>query len=105
MGITIDRYHDYYVDAGNHGSYTKISLEEIIDSFTATYVGKDKLCENVLLSDITFHAIRALQELSYDTLRTTKDWEIVVPSTLVMIMPIDYVNYVKVSWSDGNGIE
>ena len=28
-----------------------------------------------------------------------------MPSTLVMIMPIDYVNYVKVSWSDGNGIE
>ena len=101
MGVTIDRYHQYYVDNGDHGSYTKISLEEIIDSFSATYVGKGKLCENVILADITFHAIRGLQELSYDTLRCTKDWEVVVPSTLVMIMPIDYVNYVRISSMSG----
>ena len=105
MGVTIDRYHDYYADAGDHGSYAKISLEEIVDSFSATYIGEGKLCENVVLNDVTFHAIRGLQELSYDTLKSTKDWEIVVPSTLVMVMPIDYVNYVKVSWSDSNGIE
>ena len=105
MGITIDRYHQYYVDGGDHGSYAKLSLEEVIDSFSATYIGKGKLCENVLLADVTFHALRGLQELSYDTLRCSKDWEIEVPSTLVMVMPVDYVNYVKLSWSDGNGIE
>ena len=105
MGVTIDRYHQYYVDGGDHGSYTKISLEEIIDSFTATYVGEGKICEGAIRHDVTFHAIRALQELSYDTLKCTKDWEIVVPSTLVMVMPVDYVNYVKLSWSDGDGIE
>ena len=105
MGVTIDRYHQYYADGGTHGSYARISLQEIIDSFSATYIGENKLCDSVLLADVTFHAIRGLQELSYDTLRTTKDWEVVVPSTLVMVMPVDYVNYVKVSWSDGNGIE
>lgn len=105
MGVTIDRYHDYYANSGDHGSYAKISLEEVVDSFSAAYVGEGKLCENVVLADITFHAIRGLQELSYDTLKCTKDWEVVVPSTLVMVMPVDYVNYVKVSWSDSNGIE
>ena len=105
MGVTIDRLHTYYGDAGNHGSYRQISLQEIIDSFTATYVGEGKLCEGVVLNDITFHAIRGLQELSYDTLKSSKDWEITVPSTLVMVMPVDYVNYIKVSWSDDNGIE
>ena len=105
MGVTIDRYHQYYADGGDHGSYRQISLQEIIDSFNATYVGEGKICEKVTLNDVTFHAIRGLQELSYDTLRSAKDWEIVVPSTLVMVMPVDYVNYIKVSWSDGNGIE
>ena len=99
MGVTIDRYHQYYADGGDHGSYRQISLQEIIDSFNAAYVGEDKICEKVTLNDVTFHAIRGLQELSYDTLRSAKDWEIVVPSTLVMVMPIDYVNYIKVSWS------
>ena len=28
-----------------------------------------------------------------------------MPATLVMVMPVDYVNYVKLSWSDASGIE
>ena len=46
-----------------------------------------------------------MQELSYDTLKSEKDWEVVVPATLVLVMPHDFVNYVKLSWSDGSGIE
>ena len=105
MAIARDAAQAYYATGGDHGSYRYIPLNEIIDSFAATYVGKGKLCENVIFPDITFHAIRALQELSYDTIKCTKDWEVVIPSTLVLVMPLDYVNYVKLSWSDGNGIE
>ena len=105
MGILKDLPIDYYDTGGDHGNYRYIPLSEIIDSFTATYVGKGKLCENVVLNDVTFHAIRGLQELSYDTFKSTKDWEVVIPSTLVLVMPNDYVNHVKLSWSDGNGIE
>lgn len=102
--------HEYYDPEGTnndrkYGHYRYIPLNEIIDSFAATYVGEGKLCENVVLNDINFHAIRALQELSYDTLKSVKSWEVTVPSTLVHVMPIDYVNYVKLSWSDSNGIE
>ena len=91
--------------APDFGSYRYIPFSEVIDSFAATYVGKNKLCENVVFNDITFHAIRALQELSYDTLRSTKDWEVEIPSSLVLVMPVDYVNYIKLSWSDSNGVE
>jgi len=105
MAIARNAAQVYYGTSGDHGSYRYIPLNEIIDSFAATYVGKGKLCEDVIFPDITFHAIRALQELSYDTIKSTKDWEVVIPSTLVLVMPLDYVNYVKLSWSDGNGIE
>lgn len=105
MAIVRDAAQTYYGTGGDHGSYRYIPLSEIIDSFAATYVGKGKLCEDVIFPDITFHAIRALQELSYDTLKCTKDWEVVIPSTLVLVMPLDYVNYVKLSWSDSNGVE
>ncbi len=111
MGI-IRQNPDVYYNSGNEdglysawGYYRYIPLTEIIDSFTAAYVGKGKICDGVLLSDITYHAIRGLQELSYDTLKSTKDLEFTVPSTLTVVMPLDYVNYVKVSWSDGNGID
>ena len=105
MGILRTDQEAYYAAGGDHGSYQFISLTEIIDSFRATYVGKGKICEKVMDQDITFFAIRGMQELSYDTLKSVKDWEIVVPSTLVMVMPVDYVNYVKVAWSDSAGIE
>jgi hypothetical protein len=108
MGIlrqSASSYYDQITSGEAYGSYRYIQLNEIIDSFTATYVGEGKLCEGVVLNDINFHAIRALQELSYDTIRSTKDWEVEVPSTLVLVMPLDYVNYIKLAWSDGNGIE
>ena len=105
MGIITSAPQTYYGSGGDHGNYRYIPLSEIIDSFNATYVGKGKLCEEVTNNDVTFHAIRALQELSYDTFRCTKDWEVVIPSTLVLVMPLDYVNYVKLSWSDSDGIE
>ena len=105
MGILRTDQEAYYAAGGDHGSYQFISLTDIINSFKATYVGKGKICEKVLDSDVTFFAIRGMQELSYDTLKSVKDWEIVVPATLVMVMPVDYVNYVKLSWSDSAGIE
>lgn len=105
MAILESNNQNYYADSGSHGDYRYISLVEVIDAFNATYVGQDKLCEKVSLPDITFHATRALQELSYDTLRSTKDWEVTIPSTLVLVMPSDFVNYVKLSWSDTNGVE
>ena len=105
MGIVRNPAQTYYGINGDHGSYQYIPLSEIIDSFAATYVGAGKICENVVLNDVNFHAMRGLQELSYDTLKSTKDWEVVIPSTLVLVMRLDYVNYVKLSWSDSNGIE
>ena len=106
MGILRSEPGAYYDNTSpDFGNYRYIPLTEIIDSFTATYVGKGKLCENVILNDVTFHAIRGLQELSYDTFRSTKDWEVEVPSSLVLVMPLDYVNYIKLGWSDSNGIE
>jgi len=105
MGILTNAEQAYYGANGNHGSYQFLSLEEAIDSFRAVYVGKGKICEDVLDQDITFHSIRAMQELSFDTLKSVKDWEVTVPPQLVLVMPVDYVNYVKLSWSDSSGIE
>tara|TARA_R110002020_G_scaffold471179_1_gene697998 strand:- start:579 stop:1562 length:984 start_codon:yes stop_codon:yes gene_type:complete len=106
MGILKPSAGLYYDNlAPDYGSYQRLSLQEIIESFNATYVGKNKICEDVLINDITFHAIRGLQELSYDTLRSEKDWELIVPASLAIVLPIDYVNYVKLAWSDGAGVE
>jgi len=97
---------NYYNNAPNgYGDYQFTSLETIIDQFIVAYVGDDKMIQKIKRVDVAFHAQRALQELSFDTFKSTKAQEIEVPATLQMVLPQDYVNYVKLSWSDSAGIE
>tara|TARA_R110002074_G_scaffold184031_1_gene349437 strand:+ start:62 stop:1294 length:1233 start_codon:yes stop_codon:yes gene_type:complete len=86
-------------------SYQFISLEDIINNFVIAYTGEDKIIPKANRTDIQFHAMRALQELSFDTFKSTKSQEIEVPPSLKMILPHDYVNYVKLTFKDSSGIE
>ena len=69
------------------------------------YVGESKIISKVNRTDVQFHAMRAIQELSYDVFRSIKSQEIEVPATLTMVLPQDYVNYVKLVRIDDDGIE
>ena len=69
------------------------------------YVGEGKIIPKIKRTDVSFHAQRAIQELSYDTFKSNKSQEIEVPPSLTMMLPQDYVNYVKLVWSDSAGIE
>ena len=106
MAITLPgaNDNDYYTGT-SLGQYQFLTLEEIIESFLATYVGVGKICENVRANDVYFHATRALQEFSYDTFRSIKAQEIVLGNNLQMILPRDFVNQVQVSFVDGSGIK
>ena len=95
----------YNQTPSNFGEYGYIYLNEIVDNFTAAYVGEGKILANVLKADVNFHAHRALQELHYDTLKSCKSQEIEVCPSLKMPLPHDYVNYVKLTWVDAKGIE
>ena len=99
-------HNQYYnISPTNFGEYGFIYLSEIIDNFKATYTGEGKILANVLGGDVSFHAHRALQELSYDTLVSSKSQEIEVCPSLKMPLPHDYVNYIKLVSIDSNGIE
>ena len=89
----------------NYGNYQFISLEDIINNFVVAYVGENKTISRIDRTDIQFHAMRAIQELSFDTFKSTKAQEIEIPPSLTMILPQDYVNYVKLTWRDSAGIE
>ena len=95
----------YYPDDKKHGNYQFINLTDIINNFTAAYVGAGKILATTLSGDINYHAHRAIQELSYDTFKSCKSQEIVLPPSLQMILPHDYVNYTKITWSGSDGVE
>eukprot|EP00919_Chromeraceae_sp_WS-2016_P059449 GHVR01141301.1.p2 GENE.GHVR01141301.1~~GHVR01141301.1.p2 ORF type:complete len:230 (-),score=26.45 GHVR01141301.1:33-722(-) len=89
----------------NWGSYAYIKLDDIINNFLVAYVGAGKLIPSVKRTDLIFFAKRAMQEFSYDTLKSIKSKELTVPPSLSLIIPQDYVNYVKMSWVDKAGIK
>jgi len=94
-----DTMHD------NNGSYGYSTLRDIIDNFLIAYVGAGKLIPSVKRSDVIFHAKRGLQEFSYDTLQSIKSQEVSIPSNLSIIIPQDFVNYVRLSWIDELGVQ
>ena len=89
----------------NYGGYAYISVENLINNFQVAYVGEGKLISSVKKTDIIFHTKRALQEFSYDTLKSIYSQELTIPSSLSVALPQDYVNYVNVSWIDEVGIK
>ena len=104
MGLLKNTQKDYY-KGNNHGNYQFTSLEDIINQFMVVYVGDNKMIPSASRMDVAFHAQRALAELSFDTLKSVKAYEIELPPSLQMILPHDYVNYTKISSVDSAGIK
>jgi len=105
MGILEQSQNSYYNDPSDFGNYQFTSLEDIINQFLVAYVGEEKIISKVSRTDVAFHAQRAMQELSFDTFKSIKSQEIELPPSNTMILPHDYVNYTKLSWSDSSGIK
>jgi len=105
MGILEQSQQSYYSDSSDFGNYQFTSLENIINQFMVAYVGEEKIISKASRTDVAFHAQRAMQELSFDTFKSVKSQEISLPPSLTMILPHDYVNYTKISWSDSAGIK
>jgi len=99
--------NDAYGEAveNNYGGYEYIKLNDIVNNFMVGYVGDGKVIQTCKKSDVVFFAKRSLQEFSYDTLKSIKSSELTVPSTLSLIIPQDYVNYVSFCYIDQLGVK
>ena len=91
--------------AGGLGYYQKTNVEDIINNFLATHVGDNKVLKKVPKYEVAFHAQRAVQEFNYDIFYSEKAIEFEISDRLAFPLPTDYVNYVKVSWTDFSGQE
>jgi len=105
MGILEQSQYSYYNDPTDFGNYQFTSLDDVINQFMVVYVGEEKIINKVSRTDVQFHAMRSLAELSFDTFKSIKSQEIELPPSLTMVLPHDYVNYTKISSVDGSGIK
>ena len=113
MGLITQTDEQYYLGPDgqwnsfdeNYGDYQFTAIGDIINNFMISYVGLEKNISKVKRTEVAFHAQRGLQEFSFDILPSMKSAEIEIGPTLNYILPIDYVNYVKLVWIDSKGIE
>ena len=100
--------YEYYENSGqqsedeNWGSYQYTNLGDIVNNFMLMYVGNDKLINNAERYNVLFHAKRGIQELNYDALKETKVIELSVADNATIVLPPDFVNWVRISlYKDG----
>jgi len=100
--------YQYYENNGNvpqdanWGEYQYVSLSDIVNNFMLMYQGDREILNNVDRYKVLFHAKRAIQELNYDAFKEIKVLELDVCDRLRFILPMDYVNWVRISvYKDG----
>jgi hypothetical protein len=105
MALLRNQTQKAYYQGDDLGNYQFTKLIDIINQFMFAYVGENKIIPKISRADIAFHAQRAMQELSFDTFKSIKSHQIDIPASLKMVLPHDYVNYTKISWTDASGIK
>ncbi|NRA77274.1 MAG: hypothetical protein HRU18_03615 [Pseudoalteromonas sp.] len=93
---------DYYADSSQHGDYQYITLNDIINNFIANR-DSDDYTSTVPRYKVLYQARRAFRELYYDAVREIRAVEIELGPTLTMVVPPDFINFVRISWVDEEG--
>ena len=94
---------EYYDNPDVQGNYQYVPLEEIINNFMMSR-DADDYTATVPRYKILYQAKRGLQELYYDVLRDIRALSLTVSPLLTIVLPPDYINYVRISWVDSEGI-
>lgn len=93
---------DYYNDSSQWGNYQYVTLDQVINDYLANR-DTDDYTSNVPRYKLLYQAQRGLRELYFDSVREIRAIELDISPTLNVILPPDFVNFVRVSWVDDEG--
>lgn len=92
----------YYEDSSKHGNYQYIKLGDLINDYMMSR-DSDDYTSNTPRYKVLYQAKRGIRELYYDILREVRAIELDLSPTLNVIIPPDFVNYVRISWVGKDG--
>lgn len=93
---------EYYSDQDNWGSYQYVTIEEIVNDIMANR-NPDDYISTTERYRIVNYVKRGIKELVFDVVQDIKAIELELSPSLNVIVPPDYVNYVRISWIDDKG--
>lgn len=89
---------EYYGNEENFGNYVYVTLEDIVYQFMQGFTGSKTVLGEVERRNVLFWAKKGVQEFTFEALKEVKAVELELGDTLDIILPPDYVEYVRVSW-------
>ena len=92
---------EYYGDPSKHGQYQYTLLSDLITDYMMSR-DSDDYTSNVPRYKVLYQAKRALRDLYSDIATDIKAIELDLSPTLNVVLPPDFVNYVRISWLDAN---
>ena len=94
---------EYYSDPSQYGNYQYVTLEDIVNNFIMSS-DQDDYTSLTARYKILYQARRAFRELYFDVMQEIRAIELDLSPTLTVTLPPDFVNYVRISWVDENGV-
>lgn len=92
----------YYEDDSQWGNHQYITIKDLVYDFMFSQTD-DSHVANVDLDLVVYHAKKVVQELYFDVVNEVISIELDLNPSLIIALPHDYVNYVRISWVDLNG--
>jgi len=92
----------YYDDSEQWGQHQYTTIKDIVNNFMFSQE-EDSLVSNIHRNRVAYYAKRVVQELYYDVLNEVISIEFDLNPSLIIPLPHDYVNYVRISWVDEKG--
>ncbi|NND95454.1 MAG: hypothetical protein HKN45_11360 [Flavobacteriales bacterium] len=93
---------DYYNDNSQWGQYQYAKLDQVVNNYIASR-NSDDYDFNSQRHTVIAHSRRIVKEFYYDILQEIKVFEVTLGPTLEIVLPVDYVDYVRISTRDMAG--
>lgn len=88
---------EYFNDKSKHGNYQYVSLSSIIDNMLSESFDDDSYLKNTTRHKLLQYAKEGIRKLTQQVSNDVLAFEITVPDNLVVVVPADYVDWVRVS--------
>jgi len=92
----------YYGDDSQWGQHQYTTIKDIVNNFMFAQ-DHDSMVKGVDRNRVVYHAKRVVQELYFDVLNEVISIEFDLNPTLIIPLPHDFVQYVRISWVDDKG--
>lgn len=88
---------EFILDKEQHGAYQYVSLKEVIDNMMLESFDDDSYLKNTKRYRLIQYAKQGIRKLTTDVANDILAFEITVPDNLTVILPREYVSWVRVS--------